>query len=46
MNVLHLILLVFALVCFAFSAWQSNSPYWNRIVSVGLTALVASMVLW
>lgn len=43
---MHLILLVVALVSFAFSAWQSSSPYWNRFVSIGLSALVASMISW
>ncbi len=43
-NPAHLILLVFSFVCFAFSAWQSSSPLWNRVVSVGLAALVLSML--
>lgn len=42
---MQLILLVLAFVCFAFSAWQSSSPTWNRVVSVGLAALVASMLV-
>lgn len=38
-----LILLVFSLVCFLFSAWQHTSPQWNRVISIGFAALVASM---
>lgn len=40
----HAVSLLFALVCFVFSAWQSQSPVWNRVVSVGLAALVLSML--
>jgi hypothetical protein len=48
--VVHLILIVLSLVCFGLSAWQVNqpapSPSWQRLVSFGLTALVASMISW
>lgn len=41
----HLILLVFAICCFAFSAMQpSGPPAWNRVVSLGLTALALSFL--
>lgn len=46
MIISHLVLLVFALVCFAFAAWQSSSPAWNRIVGVGLAFLTASFISW
>lgn len=37
---------VIALVCFGFAAWQCQSPVWNRVVAVGLTALAASFIAW
>ena len=42
---IHIILLVFALVCFLFAAWQHTAPQWNRIVAAGLAAWVAASVL-
>jgi len=45
--VLHLLLLVFALVFFGISAWLSGPGFtWQRAISLGLTALVASMLVW
>lgn len=44
MVVSRLVLLVFALCCFAFDAWQTPSP--SRITCVGLAFLVASMISW
>lgn len=44
--VVHLILLVFAFVCFALATWGPAQPSWNRLVSAGLTFLVASMFSW
>jgi hypothetical protein len=34
---ISLLLLAFAVCCFAFAAWQPTSPTWNRAVAVGLT---------
>lgn len=42
--VLHLVFLVFALVCFILATL--NQPNWNRLVSGGLAFLVASMISW
>ena len=42
---MQLILLVLAFVCFALSAAPMSAPYWNRLVSVGLAALIASMLV-
>jgi hypothetical protein len=44
--VLSLVLLVIALVCFGVSCFSFSAPFWNRLVSAGLTALVASMIRW
>lgn len=44
--VLHLLLLVVALVCFLFATWGPAQPHYNRLVSAGLAALVASMIRW
>lgn len=41
---LHLVLLVFAFVCFGFAAWQATSPAWNRVVAVGLAALTLAFM--
>ena len=43
---LHLVFLVFALVCFVVSAWQAAAPNWNKLVSLGLAFLTASMISW
>jgi hypothetical protein len=40
-----LILLVLAFVCFALSAAPVASPFWNRLISVGLAAWVLSLLL-
>lgn len=42
--ILHQLLILFAVVCFAFSGWQSASPYWNRIVSIGFVCLALSFL--
>lgn len=42
----HLLLLVFAFVCFVLSAWPTAAPHWNRLVSAGLAFLTASMMSW
>jgi len=44
--VLHLLFLVFALVCFALATWGPTPPNWYRLVSAGLTFLTASMITW
>jgi hypothetical protein len=44
--VLHLVLLVIAFVCFVVATWGPGQPNWNRLVSAGLAALVASMIQW
>jgi hypothetical protein len=43
---IHLILLVFALVCFVLATWGPAAPNWNRLVSAGLAFLTASMISW
>lgn len=42
---MHHALLVSSLVCFLLSLVLSESPYWPRLISLGLAALVATM-LW
>lgn len=44
--VVHLLLLVFALVCFVLATWPAAAANWNRLVSAGLAFLVASMITW
>lgn len=46
--VLHLLMLVFALVCFLLAAGipTSPEPYWHRLLAAGLAFLVASMISW
>lgn len=49
MSVVHLILLIFALCCFAFDAfWQSapgpGAP--TRVTCIGLAFLAASLISW
>lgn len=46
MPLAHLILLVFALVCFVISAFPPAQPNWNRLVSIGLAFLTASFMPW
>jgi len=41
----HQILLVFALCCFTFAAWQNAHPYWNRVVAVGLAFFTLAALL-
>jgi hypothetical protein len=41
---LHLVLLVFAFVCFVLSALPLASPYWNRLISVGLACWVGALL--
>lgn len=40
----HTILGTFAVCCFALAAWQSSSPVWNRLVSIGLASLAMVLV--
>jgi hypothetical protein len=42
---IHNLCLVLSGCCFALGAWRYGSPDWNRIVCVGLTFLVLSMVV-
>ncbi len=44
----HLVLLVFAFVCFVLAAWNAPEPEpnWRRLVAIGLAFLVASMISW
>jgi hypothetical protein len=47
--VVHLILLVFALVCFVLAATPITappSPYHPRLIAAGLAFLAASMISW
>ncbi len=44
--VVHLLLLLFAFVCFVLATFPPATPYWNRLVSAGLACLVASMINW
>jgi hypothetical protein len=43
---IRLILLVFALVCFALAAIPMTHPYHPRLIAAGLTFLTASMIPW
>jgi hypothetical protein len=45
-SVVRLVLLIFALVCFALAAWMPTAPYYARLVAAGLGFLSASMVPW
>jgi len=42
----RLILLVFALVCFALAALPITQPYQGRLTAAGLAFLAASMIPW
>jgi len=42
--IVHLVLLVFALCCFALDAYQSPGP--TRVTSLGLAFLAGSMLSW
>jgi hypothetical protein len=44
--VIRLILLVFALVCFALAALPMTQPYHPRLIAAGLAFLTASMIPW
>lgn len=44
MPVLHLLLVVGAIVCFAISVWPAAAPNWNRLVSAGLMFFAASTI--
>jgi hypothetical protein len=44
--VLHLLLLVFSLVCFVLATFPPALPRWNQLVSAGLAFLIASMISW
>jgi hypothetical protein len=41
---LHLVLLVFAFVCFVLSTFPPTQPYWSRLVGAGLAFWVASVL--
>ena len=43
---LRLILLVFALVCFALAALPMSQPHQPRLIAAGLVFLTASMIPW
>lgn len=44
---IRLILLVFALVCFALAAFPPQAqPYHSRLIAAGLMFLTASMIPW
>jgi hypothetical protein len=45
-GVLHLLLLVFALVCFVLAGFPMATPYHPRLIAVGLAFLAASMIPW
>lgn len=42
----HLILLLLSFLCFGFAAVPQAAHHWNRLVAVGLAAMVASMISW
>jgi hypothetical protein len=44
--VVHLILLVFALVCFMLAAFPLSAPISPRLLAAGLAFLTASMIPW
>lgn len=44
--VFHIVLVLLALVCFALSIFRTGLPDWSKLVSAGLTFLVASMISW
>lgn len=43
---IHLILLVFSFVSFAFAVWQYANPTFNRFLAIGLVLLILSMLPW
>jgi hypothetical protein len=43
---IRLILLVFALVCFALASLTMTQPYHPRLIAAGLAFLTASMIPW
>ena len=43
---IRLVLLVFALVCFALAAIPLAAPHQQRLIAAGLTFLAASMIPW
>lgn len=43
---IRLILLVFALVCFALATLTMTQPYHQRLIAAGLMFLAASMIPW
>jgi hypothetical protein len=36
MNIISLVLLVFAFVCFVLAAWQITAPHHGRLIAAGL----------
>lgn len=39
------LLIMLSFVCFAVGAWQYAAPYWNRFVSIGLSAAALAWLL-
>jgi len=44
--VIRLLLLVFALCCFALAAVPISAPYQQRLIAAGLAFLTGSMIPW
>jgi hypothetical protein len=44
--VIRLVLLVFALVCFALASIPLAAPHQQRLIAAGLMFLAASMIPW
>jgi len=44
-NMMPNILFVFSFVVLVVAAWQHTSPTWNRLIAIGLAALVAAIGL-
>ncbi len=43
-QVLHLILILLAVVCFGICTTNPGQPVWNKLIAAGLAALALSMV--
>jgi hypothetical protein len=46
LQVTHVMLLVFAFVCFTFAAWQDAHPSRTQLLSIGLAFLTLSLLSW
>lgn len=44
MNNWHIVLLVFAFVCFVLAAFPFATPVWNRLIAAGLAFMVAAQL--